>query len=161
MVAEEHELAAGTKQPMRLADPGHRFTPDRRTVLADREVERAVWLGDRLRRCRVPIRCRRVRGDRSGAAPWPTGPRSCRWRTPTRPDAASTPTHNRSRTLVRSPSVHASHRRAEATLCSGSPILLAYGSRCPEATPMASEIRKVGEQCPCRVGGRRHCDVAP
>jgi hypothetical protein len=48
MVAEEHELAAGTKQPVRLADPGHRFTPDRRTVLADREVERAVWLGDRL-----------------------------------------------------------------------------------------------------------------
>src|SRR4249919_152282 len=48
MVAEEHELAAATKQPVRLADPGHRFTPDRRTVLADREVERAVWLGDRL-----------------------------------------------------------------------------------------------------------------
>jgi len=26
---------------------------------------------------------------------------------------------------------------------------------------MASEIRKVGEQCPCRVGGRRHPTLDP
>src|SRR6478609_163905 len=48
MVTEEHQVATGTKEAVRLADPGRRFTPDRRTVLADREVERTVWLGNIL-----------------------------------------------------------------------------------------------------------------
>jgi len=49
VVAEKHEVAAGPQQPVHLADPGGRFTPDRRAALADREVERTVRLGDRLR----------------------------------------------------------------------------------------------------------------
>jgi len=49
MIAEEHELATGSQQTVRLANPGGGLTPDRRAVLADREIERAVRLGDRLR----------------------------------------------------------------------------------------------------------------
>ena len=41
-------MPAGPQQPVRLGDPHVRVAPDRRAVLRDREVERAVGVRDRL-----------------------------------------------------------------------------------------------------------------
>jgi hypothetical protein len=60
--------------------------------------------------------------------------------------------------------IHAAHRlQFDAAASSHAAGLVADGSRGPEATPMAREIREVGVQGPYGTRGRRHaalhCDV--
>ncbi len=135
------------------ADPHVRVAPDRGAVLADREVERAIGLSRRSRRCRAPIRCRRRRARRRAGVRSRVAPTSCRSRTPTRRVGASTPTRSRFRSRVRSPAGPQGRRAATAAPCSGCPRSPTWVR--PAPTP-AHRKPPIGEhRHPSGAGSRR------